>query len=336
MDYWQNIFFESPNWFWLFLLIPLLIGWYIWKWHQQSAEVRISSLEGFKMSQGWLPKLRPILPVLKLLALSTLIIAMARPRTVDVTSQTQNTKGVDIMMAIDVSASMLAQDLEPNRLEALKSVAGDFIEKRSTDRIGLVVYSGESYAKMPLTSDRALTIEALKDINFSETLKGGTAIGMGLATAVNRLKDSKAKSKVIILLTDGVNNAGFIDPNTAVDLAQQEDIKVYTIGLGTNGMALSPYAKTQNGKFRYRRMKVKIDEDLLKTIAEKTGGRYFRATDMEKLKTIYDEINKLEKTEIKEFKYYNYQEKFRPLLFLALGLWLLEIILSFTVFRTSA
>lgn len=334
IEYWQNIVFKDPQWFWLFLSIPLLVGWYIWKWHHQQAAVKLSSLKGFQSARGLIPKLRPVLPVLKLLALSALITAMARPRTVDVTSETKNTQGVDIMMSIDVSASMLAKDLKPNRLTALKNVATDFIKERPTDRIGLVVYAGESYAKIPLTSDHALTISSLNDIAYTENLEGGTAIGMGLATAVNRLKESEAKSKVIILLTDGVNNSGFIDPTTAVDLAQKNDIKVYTIGIGTNGTALSPYAKTRNG-FRYRRMKVEIDQDLMKMIAKKTDGRYFRATDAKKLKNIYEEINKLEKSEIEESKYYNYHEKFRPLLFLAGALWLLEIILSFTVFRIA-
>lgn len=329
-----NITFENPQWFWLFLLLPVLIAWYLWKRNKQTAEVKISSLKGFKVKQGILPKLRPVLFVLKMLALSLLITAMARPRTVDVSTQTKTTRGIDIVMAIDVSASMLARDLRPNRMQALKKVATQFIEGRPNDRIGLVIYAGESYTKTPVTSDKALVENALKQIEFNDILKGGTAIGMGLATSVNRLKDSKAKSRVIILLTDGVNNSGFIDPKIATEMAEQNNIKVYTIGIGTNGMAMSPVAILPNGEFEYRNAKVEIDEGLLKQIAKSTGGKYFRATDNKKLEQIYDEINKLEKTDIEEFKYYNYQEKYRPLLMLAGILLLLEMLLRSTVFRS--
>lgn len=329
-----NITFENPQWFWLFLLLPILIAWYLWKRNKQTAEVKISSLKGFKVKQGILPKLRPVLFVLKMLALSLLITAMARPRTVDVSTQTKTTRGIDIVMAIDVSASMLARDLRPNRMQALKKVATQFIEGRPNDRIGLVIYAGESYTKTPVTSDKALVENALKQIEFNDILKGGTAIGMGLATSVNRLKDSKAKSRVIILLTDGVNNSGFIDPKIATEMAEQNNIKVYTIGIGTNGMAMSPVAILPNGEFEYRNAKVEIDEGLLKQIAKSTGGKYFRATDNKKLEQIYDEINKLEKTDIEEFKYYNYQEKYRPLLMLAGILLLLEMLLRSTVFRS--
>jgi Ca-activated chloride channel family protein len=238
-------------------------------------------------------------------------------------------------MAIDVSASMLAKDLNPNRLEALKSVAADFISRRPNDRIGLVEYAGESYTKTPITSDKSIVLSTLKDIRYSNLIEGGTAIGMGLATGVNRLKDSKAESKIIILLTDGVNNAGFIDPTTASELAIEYGIKVYTIGLGTNGTALSPYAISPDGKFQYRRMQVEIDETLLKSIAEKTGGQYFRATDNDKLEAIYNEINQLEKTEIEEFKYYRYEELFRPLVLLALSLFALEMFLRLTFFKSA-
>lgn len=332
-DY-ANITFENPQWFWLFLLLPILILWYLWKRKKQTAEVKISSLKGFKVKQGILPKLRPILFVLKMLALSLLITAMSRPRTVDVSSRTKTTRGIDIVMAIDVSASMLARDLRPNRLVALKNVATEFIEGRPNDRIGLVIYAGESYTKTPVTSDKGLVENALNEVEFNDLLEGGTAIGMGLATSVNRLKDSKAKSRVIILLTDGVNNSGFIDPKIATEMAEQHNIKVYTIGLGSNGMAMSPVAVLPNGEFQYRNAKVEIDEDLMKQIAKSTGGKYFRATDNEKLQQIYDEINKLEKSDIEEFKYYNYQEKYRPLLMLAGILLLLEMLLKSTVFRS--
>lgn len=330
----NNITFENPQWFWLFLLFPVLIAWYIWKRNKQTPEVKISSIKGFKVKQDLLPKLRPVLLFLRLLCLALLITAMAKPRTVDVTSRTKKTEGIDIVMAIDVSASMLARDLKPNRLEALKKVASDFINDRPNDRIGLVVYSGESFTKTPITSDKSIVQSALRDVKYSDLLDNGTAIGMGLATSVNRLKESKAKSKVIILLSDGVNNAGFIDPKIAAELAEEYNIKVYTIGLGSNGTAMSPIAITRNGQIRYAPSKVQIDEDLLKQIAKQTGGKYFRATNNEKLEAIYKEINKLEKTEVKESKFYNYEEKYRPLVILAGILFLLEILLRNTVFRS--
>ena len=330
----NNITFENPQWFWLFLLFPILIAWYIWKRNLQTPEVKISSIKGFKIKQGILPKLRPVLFALRLLCLALLITAMARPRTVDVTSRTKKTQGIDIVMAIDVSPSMLARDLKPNRLEALKEVAAEFIEGRPNDRIGLVAYAGESFTKTPITSDKAIVQSALEDIQYSDLLENGTAIGMGLATSVNRLKDSKAKSKVIILLSDGVNNTGFIDPKIAGELAVEYDIKVYTIGLGSNGTAMGPIGIDRSGQFRYGPTKVEIDEDLMKQISNQTNGKYFRATNNEKLEEIYDEINKLEKTEVKESKFYNYEEKYRPLVILAGLLFLIEIILRNTIFRS--
>jgi Ca-activated chloride channel family protein len=330
----NNITFEHPQWFWLFLLLPILILWYIWKRNKQTAAVKISSIKGFKVKQGVLPKLKPLLFVLRLLALALLIIAMARPRTVDVSTKTNTTQGIDIVIAIDVSASMLARDLKPNRLEALKEVAAEFVKQRPSDRIGLVEYAGESYTKTPITSDKRIVLEALQSIEYNNLLESGTAIGMGLATSVNRLKESKAKSKVIILMTDGVNNSGFIDPKIATELAMEYNIKTYTIGLGTNGMALGPISMSRNGQLRYGSVKVEIDEALLKEIAQKTGGKYFRATNNEKLEAIYEEINKLEKTDIEEFKYYNYDEKYRPLLLLAGLLLLIELVLKNTIFRS--
>ncbi|TQD40548.1 vWA domain-containing protein [Haloflavibacter putidus] len=333
----NNITFEHPQWFWLFLLLPVLLVWFIVKRHKQTPEVEISSIKGFKVKQGLLPKLRPVLWVLQLLALSLLILAMTRPRTVDVTTQTSTTQGIDIMMAIDVSASMLAKDLEPNRLEALKEVAADFIDGRPNDRFGLVLFAGESFTKIPITSDKSIVKNGLRDINYeeiSEIMESGTAIGMGLATSVNRIKDSKAESKVIILLTDGVNNAGVIDPQTAMDLAIEYGIKTYTIGIGTNGMALSPVAIAPNGRIRYRNVQVEIDEALLREISEKTNAQYFRATDTDKLQAIYDEIDKLEKSDIEEFKYYNYDEKYRPLVLLAGLLLIIQVVLRYTIFRS--
>lgn len=330
----EGVEFLNKEFFWLFLLLPLAILWYVFKRKYQTAELKISSIKGFKASQSVWPKLRPLLFVFRLLALAFLITALARPRTSDETTKTKTTKGIDIVMAIDVSASMLAKDLLPNRLEALKNVASEFIQGRPNDRIGLVEYAGESYTKTPITSDKGIVLRSLRDIKYNQIIEGGTAIGMGLATSVNRLKDSKAKSKIIILLTDGVNNSGFIDPQIASELAVEYGIKVYTVGIGTNGMALSPYSMLPNGNFQYRRVQVEIDEALLNEIADVTGGKYFRATNNKKLKEIYEEINKLEKTEIEEIKYTTYDEKYRPLVLIALGLILLEGLLRFTVFRS--
>lgn len=330
----DNFEFSNPQFFWLFLALPVALLWYLWKYRKQNASVRISSIKGFKAGSSFLPKLKPFLFLLRLLALAALITAMARPRTVDVSTRTKSTRGIDIVIAIDVSASMLAKDLRPNRLEALKKVAADFIKGRPNDRIGLVEYAGESYTKTPITSDKTIVLSSLKSIRYNNIIEGGTAIGMGLSTSVNRLKDSKAQSKVIILMTDGENNAGFIDPKIASELALEFGIKTYTIGVGTNGMALSPVAVNANKSFVYDNVKVTIDEDLLKEIAQVTGGKYFRATNNKKLKEIYNEIDKLEKTEVEEFKYTNYEEKYRPLILFAGALLLLEMLLRFTLFRS--
>lgn len=330
----EGIEFLNKPFFWLLLLLPIVILWYALKHSKQTAELRMSSLKGFKVTKSWLPKLKHLLFALRLLALAFLITALARPRTVDVSTKTKTTRGIDIVIAIDVSASMLAKDLKPNRLEALKNVAAEFIKGRPNDRIGLVEYAGESYTKTPITSDKSIVLRSLKDIKYNSIIEGGTAIGMGLATSVNRLKDSKAKSKVIILLTDGVNNSGAINPKIASELALEFGIKTYTIGLGTNGMALSPIGRTSSGQFQYGRVQVEIDEALLKEIAQVTGGKYFRATNNKKLAEIYDEINKLEKTKIEEFKFYNYEEKYRWFVWVAGLLLLLELLLRFTIFRS--
>lgn len=331
----ENYSFAHPQFFWLLLVLPLAIAWYLWKRPKQLASVKISSLQGFKGTPNILPKLKPILFGLRLLAIVSLIIAIARPQTKEVSTRVKNNNGIDIVMAIDVSASMLSRDLKPNRLSALKRVASEFIDGRPSDRIGLVVYAGESFTKTPITTDKNIIQSALKGIRYKNgELVGGTAIGMGLATAVNRLKDSETKSKVIILLTDGVNNAGFIEPQIASELAVEYGIKVYTIGIGTNGMASTPFALNPDGTLMYRNMEVTIDEDLLKKIAATTGGKYFRATNSKKLEQIYNEINKLEKTEIEEFRYTNYEEKFRIFVLFAGLLLLLEIILRKTLFRS--
>ena len=329
----KEVSFLNPEFFWLFLLLPAAIAWQFWK-RKQTATLKISSVSGFKSQKSLAAKLKPYLFVLRLLALSSLIVAMARPRKVDISSQTKSTKGVDIVMAIDVSGSMLAKDLKPNRMEALKKVAENFVAGRPNDRIGIVVYASEAYTKTPVTSDKAIVQDAIRSIKYDNVLQDGTGIGMGLTTAVNRLKDSKAKSKVIILLTDGVNNAGFIEPETASQIAKEYGIKVYTIGIGTNGDAMFPYAYAPNGGFLFRMMPVEIDVSLLQTIAKNTGGKYFRATSNSKLETIYNEINKLETTEIQELKFYDYDEKFRPFVWIAGLLLLLEFGLRNTVYRS--
>ena len=329
----EGIEFTHKELLWLLLVIPVLLLWYILKHKKQTAILEISTTSGLLKGNQFWTILKHSLFVLRALAITLIIVAMTRPQTVDVSTKTKTTRGIDIVMAIDVSASMLAKDLKPNRLEALKKVASKFINRRPNDRIGLVEYAGESYTRTPVTSDKGIILKSLRNIKYNNIITGGTAIGMGLATAVNRLKESKAKSRIIILLTDGVNNSGFIDPKTASELAVEYDIKTYTIGLGSNGMALSPVA-INNGKFQYSRIQVEIDEKLLKEIASETGGKYFRATNNKKLEDIYDEIDKLEKTEIEEFKYYNYEEKFRPLVLLALGLLVLEFLLRHTLLRS--
>jgi Ca-activated chloride channel family protein len=331
----NNVTFLHPEFFWLFLVFPLTIAWYFFKRKEQSATLKVSSIQPFQNGNTVLAKLRPLLFVLRLLALSAIIVALARPRSVDVSAKSRVTKGIDIVMAIDVSGSMLAKDLKPNRLEALKRVASKFIEDRINDRIGLVVYAGESYTRTPVTSDKTMVLHSLSTIEYDDTvLADGTGIGVGLATAINRLKDSKAKSRIVILLTDGVNNSGTIDPRMAADIAKEYGIKVYTIGIGTNGTAPFPYAKDpRSGQFLFRNMPVEIDENLMKGIAKTTEGKYFRATSNKKLEEIYKEINKLETTEIEEKKYFNYDEKFKPLIFFALVLLGLEMLLKNTVFR---
>jgi Ca-activated chloride channel family protein len=331
---WQNFEFLHPQFLWLLILIPILAIWFYLVRKNDSATLTIASTKGFEVKPSLLSKLKPLLNVLRLLALTLLIIALARPRNVSVSKRTKTNKGIDIVMAIDVSASMLARDLKPNRLEALKKVATDFVNQRPNDRIGIVVYAGESFTQTPITSDKRIVRNTISNIKWGD-LDGGTAIGMGLGSAVNRLKESKAKSKVIILLTDGVNNTGFVDPKTATELAVGLGIKVYTIGLGTNGTASFPYAKDpKTGNLLFRNSPVEIDEELLQYIAKETEGKYFRATDNSKLKAIYEEINKLEKTEIEEFKYYNYQEKYRILVLLAGFLILIEVFLKNTIFRS--
>ncbi len=330
---WSNLEFHNPEFLWLLILIPLLAVWYFFMRKKDTAVLTVSSVKGFK-NTSFLPKLKPLLYLFRLLALAFLFVALARPQNVAVSTKIKANRGIDIVMAIDVSASMLARDLKPNRLEALKIVATDFVNRRPNDRIGIVVYAGESFTQTPITSDKGIVKRTISEIKWGQ-LEGGTAIGMGLGSAVNRLKESEAKSKVIILLTDGVNNSGFVDPKTATELARELEIKVYTIGIGTNGTADFPYSKDpRTGQLQFRKQQVEIDEKLLQYIAEQTEGQYFRATNNTSLKEIYDEIDTLEKTKIEEFKYTNYDEKYRFLIFIAGGLLLLEFLLRSTLFRS--
>ena len=329
----ENISFLNPYFFWLFLLLPLIIFWEVFFHKRKQAKLKLPTIKKIKQKTIRV-YLRPILFILRFIALSLLIISLARPQVSEVSIKSKTNKGIDIVMAIDVSSSMLAQDLKPNRLSALKRVASEFIDDRISDRIGLVVYAGESYTMTPITNDKNIIKNSLSEISFKGVIEDGTAIGMGLATAVNRLKDSRAKSKVIILLTDGVNNSGFIDPKIASELALEYKIKTYTIGLGSNGMARAPIGILPNGNFQYGMTKVEIDEKLLKSISSVTGGQYFRATDNEKLAQIYSSINRLEKTEIEEIKYTNFEEKYRPLVIIVLTLIVSEFLLRNTLFRS--
>ena len=329
----DNIIFKNPEFLWLLILLPVM-AYMLYKFKfVRLNNFKFSNLESFNLNT-LKSKLYPLINIFRIITLLLVIVALARPQEISNSTRTKTSSGIDIVIAVDISSSMLAQDLKPNRLEALKTVASQFINDRINDRIGLVIYAGESYTKTPVTSDKDVVIKSLSDITFDGIIEDGTAIGMGLATSVNRLKESKAKSKVIILLTDGVNNSGFIDPSTAADLAANFEIKTYTIGLGTNGNARAPVALNPNGSFRFGMTKVEIDEELLKNVANKTGGLYFRATDNKKLEEIYNEINKLEKTEVEEIKYSDSEEKYRLLIIAAIGLIFVELILKYIVFRS--
>ena len=330
----MNLEFLNPEYFILLGVIPIIILWNYLNRDKLNNSIKFSNSEAFKNSSNIYSILKVSLRYLRIISLVLIITALARPQVIDTSTRVKTNSGVDIIMAIDVSASMLAKDLKPNRLDALKNVADEFIKNRVTDRIGLVEYAGESYTKTPLTTDKSITLRSLREIKYNNIIEGGTAIGMGLATSVNRIKDSKAKSKVIMLLTDGVNNAGFIDPITAAELAKEFQIKIYSIGLGTNGLALSPVGIDARGKFNYANIQVEIDEKLLTQISEMTGGKYFRATDNERLKEIYSDIDKLEKTEIEEFKYYSVDEKFRYFLVPAILLIVFELIMKLTILRS--
>ncbi|MDA3844169.1 MAG: VWA domain-containing protein [Candidatus Kapabacteria bacterium] len=327
----NNVNFADPQFFWLLIIIPLLIIWFIVRNKQSTPTLMMSTHKGFeKVKPTFRQRMRFLPFILRILALSLLIIVLARPQSVS-TKRNVVTEGIDIILALDISKSMLAEDLKPNRLEAAKKYAVKFIEKRLDDRIGLVVFAGESFTQCPVTIDHDVIKNLFESVKTGMT-EPGTAIGMGLATAVNRLKDSKAKSKVVILLTDGVNNQGSISPETAADIAKTFAVRVYTIGVGTTGKAPYPF-KTAFGT-QYQNVDVKIDEKVLKSIAGLTDGQYFRAKNNRGLEKIYDEIDKLEKTRVDESIFNRYSEEFFPLVLAALVLIVLEQLLKFFVFRS--
>lgn len=323
--------FAQPLWFWALLLIPVYGIFGLLRGNRQ-AEVKISSLRFFEASNAdWLPTIRPVLFLIRSAALALLILAMARPQSQskweDVT-----TEGIDIVISFDVSASMLAKDFEPDRLEAAKKLGVEFISQRPNDRMGLVVYEGEAFTQCPLTTDHRVLKDLFREVKTG-LIEGGTAIGMGLATAVNRLKESDAKSRVVILLTDGVNNAGSIPPLTAAEIAREFGIRVYTIGVGTRGKALSPTAIYPNGQYKYEYVEVDIDENLMQQIADITGGEYFRATDNRKLAEIYQTIDQMEKTRIEVTQHSRKHERFFWFVVIGLGLVGVEYLLRTTLFR---
>jgi Ca-activated chloride channel family protein len=332
LSIWKNITFAYPWCFWLLLLVPVLIYWYFKQQQRQQGALQISSIQGLKgLPVSWKVQFRPVLLVLRVLAYVALVTALARPQTSN-TSENIDSEGIDITLSIDISGSMLAEDLQPNRLDAAKKVAVDFVNKRISDRIGLVIFSGESFTQCPITTDHAVLENQIMQVK-SGMLQDGTAIGMGLATAVDRLRSSKAQSKVIILLTDGVNNTGLVDPITALEIAKAFKIRVYTIGIGTYGKA--PFPMTMpDGSIQMQMQDVQIDEQLMKKISSETGGKYFRATNTIALQRIYDEIDKLEKTKVEITSYKRYAEHFFPLAMLALACLLLEVVLRYTAFRS--
>ena len=327
----ENIEFANPKLLWLLLLVPALIVWYILRHKKQEASLNFSDLKGMvKLPRTWKAYLGHLLFALKMAALALLIVALARPQSSS-TNSTSNIEGIDIVMAMDVSGSMLARDLKPDRLTAAKNVATDFVKDRPGDRMGLVIFSGESFTQVPLTTDHGVMLNMLAEMK-NGLIEDGTAIGDGLATAISRLKDSEAISKVVILLTDGMNNAGSVDPYTAAEIAKLYGIRVYTIGVGTYGTA--PYPVQTMFGTQMQQMKVEIDEKLLATIANSTGGKYFRANNNQKLDEIYQEIDKLERSKIEVTEFRRLHEEFYPLVAWALALLLLEFLLRKTIFRT--
>ena len=325
-----NLEFYSP-WFLLLFaaFIPLIV---LDLRKKKRTGIRVPTIRNMQENKGILFVLF-LLKISKYIILSALIIAMARPRTFTISQDNDDSRGIDIMLSVDVSLSMLAKDLEPDRLTALKGIAKNFIEKRPADRIGLVTYSGEAFTKVPVTSDHAVLLEELENLNPLE-LQPGTAIGEGLSVAVSHLRHSKSKSKIIILMTDGVNTIENAMPaQVGAQLAKSNDIKVYSIGIGTNGYALMPTATDIFGDLIFNETEVKIDEPVLREIAQTTGGKYFRATSNQSLEQVYEEINQLEKSELKSTKLYNYQEYFRIFLWIALAVLLLDALLRWVFYK---
>lgn len=323
--------FANPTYLYLLILLIPLIGWYIYKLQKSQASLQVSSAEAFDApkASSWKVYLRHLPFVLRMLAIALLIIVLARPQSTN-SWQNTSTEGIDIVLTMDISSSMLAQDLKPNRLEAAKDVAASFINGRPNDNIGLVLFSGESFTQCPLTTDHTVLLNLFKDIQ-SGMIEDGTAIGLGLANAVSRIKDSQAISKVIILLTDGSNNMGEIAPVTAAEIAKTFGIRVYTIGVGTKGSAPYPF-QTAFG-VQYQNIPVDIDEPTLKQIAATTGGQYFRATDNSSLKEIYTEIDKMEKTKISVQEFSKKQEEYKNWALLIFALLLIEVLLRNTLLR---
>ena len=323
--------FASPYYLWLLTALVPMAGYYVWRTLQGGAAIQISSVDGVVRAPKTIRYYLRHLPfVLRAAAFALLVVALARPQDVERLSHT-NTEGIDIMLAIDVSGSMLARDFRPDRITAAKEVAGSFIADRYGDRIGLVAFAGEAFTQSPLTTDQG-TLQTLLSRIRSGLIEDGTAIGNGLATAINRLRESEAKSKVIILLTDGVNNRGEIAPLTAAEIAKAQGIRVYTIGVGTEGMAPYP-AIDMFGNITFVNQKVEIDEKVLKAISDMTGGKYFRATDKAKLKAIYDEINQLEKSKVEVTEHVSYHELYLAWVLAALGLLLAEFLLANLVLK---
>ncbi len=329
-EYWNEIEFASKKAFLLFIPLLGIAVWYIYKYKAWGNKLHFSSTQFISKKKSLKTKLVNIPTILRLLGLSLLIIALARPQT---SSDFENitSEGIDIVISMDISSSMLAQDFKPNRLEASKNVAKDFISERPTDRIGLVVFAGESFTQCPITTDHDVLKSLFSGVK-SGIIEDGTAMGLGLGTSINRLKESEAKSKVIILLTDGSNNRGDLQPIDAAQIARQKGITVYTIGVGTNGMAPYP-AKDRFGRYTTQQMKVDIDEKTLKEIAKVSGGSYFRATDNKSLAKIYKQIDKLEKTKYEVNQYSRKHEAFFPFALFGAALILIELLLNKTYFR---
>lgn len=324
--------FASSYFLYGLIIIPLLVVWYIFSGRKNQAYVKFSDTSFFNgMPRSWRIYARHILFVIEMCALALLIIALARPQSSS-KSQKINVEGIDIVLTIDLSSSMLAQDLKPDRLEAAKNISADFVKGRPEDRMGLVVFASETFTQVPLTTDHGMLLNMMKDLKCG-MLEDGTAIGDGLASSVSRLKDSEAISKVVILLTDGDNNAGSIDPATAAEMAKLFGIRVYTIGVGTRGTAPYP-VQTPFGGIQYQQIPVTINEPLLQQIADETGGKYYRATSNEKLEQIYDEIDQLERSKIEINEFTRVHEEFLPFVLIGLALLLLGFILKNTVFKT--